>query len=208
MLAASLGSAPVVKELLSLGANIFLLDSSLSSVLHHVSKTSTEKAKLVLAVLSEHLEANKTILGPEFLDKKNDRGDSSLLVACEKKNFEVASWLVAQCGSSMNGSTLVNSSNSQTRVTPLQIAVKRRSELLVTLLLHSGAIVDAEDINGESAFSLASKQPTTKIGKLVQEKRSQIPTEIGIIENIETLDISGTSTDSFRTPVKQRPNVN
>lgn len=175
LLATSYGKIDIIKELLTLKANWKFKDNEDTTVLHHTCKLADE---LAVSIIDTFKSYGCSI--HDFMTSFDKNGDSPLHIACDNKNIGIVSNLIK---TKIN----VNIQNIVTGVTALQIAVRRRNNDIVKLLLDNKAdprIVDKQNINCINMISKLRKD--NEIYKLISNY-PMIEQNIKL-ENVDDLD--------------------
>lgn len=149
LLASFYGQLGVINEALSRNADWTLRDDESSSIVHHACRLSDTTGVSVLEILKTY-KCNIT----DLINSFDSNGDTPLHIACDHKNIDTVSWLLA------NYTINVNIQNIKNGLTPLHIAIRRRNDQLVKILLSNNADPKIVDNKNSSSVDLISKLRT------------------------------------------------
>jgi len=135
----------VVRYLCSEGANVFCLNSDLNNALHVSAIFNSSKAAKELI---NHVEYHSPGDFQIFLDARNSKGETPILLACKADAKEISSRLI---GKGANVDIVDHNGTS-----PLMAACKNDNIDFVMLLLGKGADKDFVDNQGKSAKLLTT----------------------------------------------------
>jgi ankyrin repeat protein len=166
--ASAFGRAEIVDLLAKYGADCCNIDINGCSLLHYAAAVTSSGYKVV-EVLRTH-GVFERISG-----FKNNKGNTSLHIACENKNVEFAKSLLEGSSSDIN---VRNSEGS----TALHMSIKKKCESLVTLLLSHGADPNIEDGRGLSSEAVALKLKSEAISKILQQRSKSSSVNDGRID--------------------------
>ena len=151
----------------------------------HTSRSNTE---LILWLLSKKND-------DEFVNAKNNYGNSALSIAASAKNTDVVS-LLCEHGADVN-------STDEDAYTPLMHAVRANSENTVRRLLNYNADLTQESNYGQTALSLAQESGFKNIATIIETELSR---ESATKEFFDTeAKLAATTPKSSKKKKKQRP---